>query len=87
MINFEENKEMEATDKKANIRKSRITQQDYIKIFMSFSRKKKIRIAEEISRKMFDELWRTIDADLPDYTDLEELINEEVREVRYGNKK
>ena len=62
-----------------------IDQDEYIKIFRAFPRKKKILIAEEINKELFEELWAKVDSELPDISGLEDLIIEEVKAVRYGN--
>jgi hypothetical protein len=75
---------METANNKAAKLKSKITQEEYIRLFRTFSRKKKLQIAEEINQELFEELWEKTNLDLPDIADLDKMILEEVKAVRYG---
>jgi len=59
---------------------------DYIKIFLSFSKADKLKIAEKINELTFKERWDILDHDLPDARLPEDEIMEEVYKVRYAGK-
>jgi hypothetical protein len=75
---------MVTAKKKVDNIKARITQEEYLRLFRTFPKRKKMQIAEEINKEIFDELWKKTDATLPDIDDLDEMILEEVKAVRYG---
>ena len=63
-----------------------ISVQEYIKLFLSFSKTDKVIIAEKINELSFKERWDNLDKDLPDAALSEDEIMEEVYEVRYAGK-
>lgn len=75
---------METANNKTAKLKSKITQEEYIRLFRTFSRKKKLQIAEEINQELFEELWEKTNLDMPDIADMDKMILEEVKAVRYG---
>ncbi|MCF8370543.1 MAG: hypothetical protein K9H64_02900 [Bacteroidales bacterium] len=46
--------------------------------------KKKILIAEKNNEEIFEDMWRKSDLDLPDIPNVEDMILDELRAVRYG---
>jgi len=59
---------------------------DYIKLFLSFSKTDKVKIAEKINELTFTERWDILDHELPDSKLSEDEIMEEVYKVRYAGK-
>ncbi len=59
---------------------------EYIKLFLSFSKADKVKIAEKINELTFKERWDILDKDLPNASLTEDEIMEEVYKVRYAGK-
>lgn len=78
---------METTDKKYKSLSNNISRAEYLRVFRQFSKKKKLEIAEEINKEIFDEMWEELNASLPDVQDADKIIMREVSAVRYGTKK
>jgi hypothetical protein len=58
-----------------------------LKLFNLLSKSEQLEIAEKISKQTFEERWQMLDSQLPNVEFSEEDIINEVRAVRYGNKK
>jgi len=58
-----------------------------LQLFSKLSKPEQVDVFEQISEQTFTQRWKMIDAELPDSEISEEEIMEEVRAVRYGNKK
>ncbi len=82
----ENQKTMTTTRRKTISKSNRISQEDYLRLFKSFSQRKKRKISKEINKEMFSDLWKEADQSLPDISDMDETILNELRIVRYGSK-
>lgn len=60
---------------------------DYLAQFNKFSKAEQLAIAKKINQKTFESLWLALDADMPDVEMSEEEIMNEVKAVRYANRK
>ncbi|MFP4470006.1 MAG: hypothetical protein ACLFPE_04950 [Bacteroidales bacterium] len=78
---------METSDKKYKSLIDNISRAEYLRVFRQFPKKKKLKIAEDINKEIFDEVWEELDASLPDVSDADNIIMREVSAVRYGTKK
>lgn len=70
-----------------NIEAEKITVPRFLSIFRRFSPSEKRKIAEQIDKETFEDRWQAMDAELPDVEMSDEEIMDEVRAVRYGEKK
>lgn len=70
-----------------NTETEKISVPRFLTIFKKFSPSEKIRIAEQIDQETFAERWEFLNAELPDAEISDEEIMDEVRAVRYGEKK
>jgi len=59
---------------------------DYIKLFLTFSKADKVKIAKKINELTFKEKWDMLNNELPDVSLSENEIMEEVYKVRYAGK-
>lgn len=60
---------------------------NYLKIFLQFPEKDRVKIAEKINQLTFADRWQEMDAYLPDVGLSEDEIMKEVTAVRYAAKK
>jgi hypothetical protein len=58
-----------------------------IQLFNTLSKPEQLEIAERIDQQTFEDRWQLADNTLPDANFSEDNIMNEVRAVRYGNKK
>lgn len=68
------------------IEEEKINVPEFLNIFEKFSPSEKLKIAEKINQKTFNQRWEILDAELPDVEVSDEDILDEVRKVRYGKK-
>ena len=59
----------------------------FLKLFDDFSKAEQLEIAKMIEKQTFEDRWRIMDSNMPDVDFFDEEIMEEVRAVRYANKK
>ncbi len=83
--NFEENnKKMQVrTDSKSSYN-LRFNKTEFFRIFRSIPKVQQIEIAKKINIDLFDELWASMDKELPNVELSEVDILNEVKAVRYG---
>ncbi len=60
---------------------------NYLKLFLKFSREEKLKIAERINQLTFEERWVSLGGELPDVEMNPEEVMKEVSAVRYARKK
>jgi hypothetical protein len=58
-----------------------------LELFNRLSKSEQLEIADKIDKQTFKDRWQLLDKTLPDVEFSEEEIMNEVRAVRYGNKK
>ncbi len=58
-----------------------------LRLFNMLPKAAQLEIAEQINEQTFKERWRLMDQQMPELSISEDEIMDEVRAVRYGNKK
>ena len=60
---------------------------EVLQLFNRLSKRDQLEFADKINKQTFAERWQSIDNQLPDVEISDDEIMNEVRAVRYGNKK
>jgi len=64
-----------------------VSMNQVLRLFNMLPKAAQLEIAEQINEQTFKERWRLMDKQMPELSISEEEIMDEVRAVRYGNKK